>query len=390
VTLERARPVGSALLYEGYALYPYRASSLKNRKRFDFGVLVPRGCAGAEGDTSSMRTECLVRTPSETASVDVTVRFLHLVERAEAGEAPWHEAVEREVTWEGVSLHEVSEAPASRAFSFDGSVETTGSSGSSRRRSEEVHGSLWAGVERDGPSFSRLSVEIRNETPEPAVSRPREREAILLASLVSTHTVLCVRGGEFVSLLDPPDDARGAAERCRNVGTWPVLVGDPWERDTVLSSPIILYDHPRIAPESAGDLFDATEIDEILTLRVLTLTDEEKRQVAGGDPRVRALLARVEGLDESALARLHGALRRKEQRTLRQGDHVRLKPQRRADLFDIALTGKAATVVSVEQDFEGRAYVTVTVDDDPGADLGVNGQPGHRFFFHPEEVELLQ
>jgi hydrogenase maturation protease len=167
-----------------------------------------------------------------------------------------------------------------------------------------------------------------------------------------------------------------------------VLGGEPWERDKVLSSPIILYDHPRVAPESQGDLFDATEIDEILTLRTQTLTDEERREASEGDPRVKALLDRTASVTQGAASRLHGALRRGPA-TFCAGERVRLAPRRRADVMDIALAGRLATVVSVEQDFEGRTYLAVTVDDDPGADLGVGGQPGHRFFFHDDEVERV-
>ena len=133
-----------------------------------------------------------------------------------------------------------------------------------------------------------------------------------------------------------------------------------------------------MAPESPGDFFDGTEIDEMLALRIQTLTDAEKRQMAAGDPRTRALLDRVEGLTGPGLARLHGAVR-----DPRPGDRVRLRPSGRADAFDLLLAGKAATVASVETDFEGRSYVTVTVDDDPGRDPGAIGMPGHRFFFRP-------
>jgi hydrogenase maturation protease len=118
-----------------------------------------------------------------------------------------------------------------------------------------------------------------------------------------------VRGGAFVSLLDPPEPWGEAAAGCRNVGTWPVLVGEEGQTDLMLSSPIILYDYPQVAPESPGDLFDGTEIDEILTLRILTLTDEEKRTMAAVDERAQALLARTEGLGGEQLLRLHGAVR---------------------------------------------------------------------------------
>jgi hypothetical protein len=74
---------------------------------------------------------------------------------------------------------------------------------------------------------------------------------------------------------------------------------------------------------------------------------------------------------------------------IRAGDHVRLRPRGRADILDLALRDRAATVASIEQDLDGQAYIAVTVDDDPGKDLGELRQPGHRFFFRPEEVEPL-
>src|SRR5207248_1108733 len=135
------------------------------------------------------------------------------------------------------------------------------------------------------------------------------RDNALLRSLISTHTILGVHQGEFVSLLDPPDQWRDAAAGCRNVGTWPVLVGAEGARDTLLSSPIILYDYPQIAPESPGDLFDGTEIDEILALRIMTMTDEEKREMRNSDERARKLLERTEGLPLEHLMKLHGTLR---------------------------------------------------------------------------------
>src|SRR6185312_9168635 len=120
------------------------------------------------------------------------------------------------------------------------------------------------------------------------------RSEVLRTSLVATHSVLGVRGGSFVSLLDPPAWAAGAAKNCRNVHTFPVLAGDPDGQDVMLSSPILMYDHPQISPESPGDLFDATEIDEILSLRTLALTDEEKREARATDPHAAAIIDRMD------------------------------------------------------------------------------------------------
>jgi hydrogenase maturation protease len=135
------------------------------------------------------------------------------------------------------------------------------------------------------------------------------RDEALMRSLVSTHTILEVDRGEFVSLLDPPEAERALAAGCQNIGAWPVLVGEIGQKDTILSSPIILYDYPQVAPESPGDLFDSTEIDEILILRILTLTDAEKQAAAAVDERVRALLYRNESLAMDQLRGLHGAVR---------------------------------------------------------------------------------
>ena len=128
-------------------------------------------------------------------------------------------------------------------------------------------------------------------------------------SLLSMHTILGVRDGEFVSLTDPPEQWRSYAAGCKNVGAWPVLIGAGTEHDTMLSSPIIVSDYPQLAPESPGDLFDSTEIDEILTLRIMTLTDDEKSEAAGVDERVKKLLARTESLARDQLMNLHGTVR---------------------------------------------------------------------------------
>jgi hypothetical protein len=169
------------------------------------------------------------------------------------------------------------------------------------------------------------------------------------------------------------------------------LAGKAGTTNQLLASPIILYDYPRVAPESRADSCDATEIDEILLLRVLTLSDAEKRELRTGDPRARAILARAEALSQGELLRLHGRLEEPRARTpsFVVGERVRLCPKARADIFDLALAGRVATVRSVTRDFEDRVYLSVTVDDDPGADLGALGLPGHRFFFSPDEVERL-
>ncbi len=173
-----------------------------------------------------------------------------------------------------------------------------------------------------------------------------------------------------------------------------------------------------MAPESPGDLFDGAEIDEILSLRILTLTDDEKSAMRRSDDRARTILERTEALPPEHFMKLHGALRGLRPRNgggvmnewewqlledktpldslrvggveLRAGDTVRLRPRAGGDVFDLALAGKTAMIESIEQDYEGKAHLAVVLDDDPGRDLGMLRQPGHRFFFAPEEVEPVQ
>lgn len=335
----------NAVLYEGCVLYPYRPS-VKNRQRWTFGGLYPDAwCQAHPGsDASANQTECLLRGGPGTA-LTVTVRFLHLTERRVGRFDPpldgwpvdqpppyqpvesldvegrvchaWQEAEERRLDLAGLSLEQLLRGPCRREVVFGGRTwREPLRQGDGRvpgvldRCQQTVTGSVEvaaAPAAPDLPDVFRLTVRVANRTALDGAAPGRD--AALLRSLVSTHVILGVREGAFVSLVDPPDSCRAAAAACKNVGTWPVLVGEPGDTDTVLSSPIILYDYPQVAPESPGDLFDGSEIDEILTLRILTLTDEEKRAAAGLDGRVRDLLARTEALARGELARLHGAWR---------------------------------------------------------------------------------
>jgi hypothetical protein len=123
------------------------------------------------------------------------------------------------------------------------------------------------------------------------------------------------------------------------------------------------------------------------------------------DGHVRELLERTHGLSDERLQGLHGRFslgpNREESNSKRDsvsvagesvgpGDQVRLRPRGRADAMDVILDGLIATIQTIEQDVEGGLFVTVTINDDPGQDLGASGQPGHRFFFRGNEIELIQ
>ena len=233
----------------------------------------------------------------------------------------WQEAIEREVRLPAISIGTKAESDEQR-FSFpydetrellvdDDSGETVGVI---RRKQQAIEGVIdiktaeIRGSAEINESPLKVTVKISNSTRFEDASE-RSRDEALMRSFVSTHTILQVEKGEFISLLDPPEPFRDAASECRNVGTYPVLVGEEGTRDCMLSSPIILYDYPQIAPESAGNLYDGTEIDEILTLRIMTLTEEEKREMRGADDRARQILERTETLPMEQLMKMHGAMK---------------------------------------------------------------------------------
>lgn len=383
----RARAVADAVLFEGYALYPYRASSVKNQRRWLFGTLLPRDVAAAQGEPSRLCCTCLLE--GEEAEVNVLVRFLRFEARASGS---WEEAAAEEVRVGPLRAGEIAAAPRRSAIALAGGS-AVGEDGVARSRAA-VAGEITIAAERVAEGILALTASVENVT---EVAPGTSAEAARRSAMGAAHAIFAVKGGAFVSLVDPPHCLRAAAERVENRGAWPVLAGAPGDRDLVLCSPIILPDHPAVAPESAGDLFDATEMDEMLTLRILTMTEEEKREAAAGDARVRALLDRTHGLGPEAIARMHGAVRRfgpaRRARVggvdLGPGDRVRLRPRGRSDILDLALEGQEATIASVEQDYEDRTFFTVTVDADPGRDLGARGMPGHRFFFRPDEIEPL-
>jgi hypothetical protein len=432
--------IAAAVLYEGYVLWPYRRSAQKNQKRWTFGGVYPRAFSETAGtnDPWLMQTQCLVI--GEKPAVEVKVRFLQVVERRVAalreestdaerlefvdelrvgGERylAWEEAAEREVVVSGLGFTDL-ETPRRAAISIPAGVEEEPLAD----EGGEVVGTLvrsWLSLEgvveveaepvREG--LFRLTVKITNTAP----WEGQDRDETLRQTFVSTHTILRVEDGEFVSLMDPPEEMKRLAEECQNKKSWPVLAGEEDDKRIVLSSPIILYDYPKIAPESPGDLFDGGEIDQLLTLSILSLTDEEKEEARATDPRAREILDRSESLTEEDLMGLHGVMRGSAMPRepvdpfeveglyqpapssvtvggveVRGGSRVRLWPRAGRDIFDIALSGKTAVVEKIEQDFEDRILLAVSVEDDPGREMVDMPVLGHRFFFSPDEVEPLE
>jgi len=334
MNFEQVKEIANAVLYEGYLLYPYRQSALKNRTRWTFGAVYPREYSEANGGTDpwTMHTECLIEGQTDDVSLNITVRFLHLLVRTEVrpetakGEhveeivsewglasrfvdEPLHEGMEREVGVENLSLRDLLTSPRRVAIEFPATrtVETNEAKTEVIREQQALVGTFIVSAEAIDTNIFKLSVEIENTTPETDAVTSR-RDAILFQSFVSTHTILQMRQGSFISLLEPPEALQAFVSACQNIRTWPVLVGNQGEREVMLSSPIILYDYPQIAPESPGALFDGGEIDEILSLRIMTLSDEEKEQMRQ-DERTREILERTEALTPEQFMKMHGVLR---------------------------------------------------------------------------------
>lgn len=449
-----AREVADAVLYEGYLLYPYRADSRKNQSRWQFGVLGPPGAAEAGvGEDPRLAAQCLLHA-SAHSTVSVTLRFLHLQRRhvqkwdgtaftdvAELREGTrswlsWDEAVEQQFDTGALALR-----ATRKVVEVDGAREVEplhNTAGELIGQITRVRAPLRAEVEltctERGGGLWRLGVQVRNTD---TGDRPTKDTAIT-RSLIGAHLLLSCAGAEFVSLLEPPPEAEAAAAACERHRCFPVLAGHPEEKTIMLVSPIILYDYPEVAGESKGALFDSTEIDEILTLRILTLTEEEKAQARATDPLAAQIIDRCDTMTPQELQELHGILRNPHLDepfgsspggltdsdlaaipTFTDGDEakpwwdpasdnavhpdtaevlikgvrvskgslVRVHPVRSADAQDLFFAGKTARVAQVQSDVDGNTHVGVVLVDDPAADL--HDWYGRYLYFGPEELEPL-
>jgi hypothetical protein len=445
-----ARLVADTVLYEGYVLYPYRASAQKNQLRWQFGVLAPPGYARSAGSERwSMRSEVII-DPRDQPRLTVRIRCLQLqhrevesstdgggsyrpvdsIEIDGATIGAWDEAMDREIDIDVLELLPVDDETRVRSFTLPAGddVEVLRDHrgtivGRATRRREEVGGLVRVSTSCAADDSPLLKVTVTVENTTQWDSSSADRDTAMRRSLVAVHTLLAVDGGSFVSLLEPTPFAEDVVAGCVNDGTFPVLIGSTTTNDVMLSSPIILYDFPAVAPESVGDFCDATEIDEILALRVMTLTDDEKSEARGTDRRAAAIIDRCDDMPAEIWTRLHGAVR--SLRPIDSGDEpevprpvpwwdpgqdssfdpfsdtmrisgvevgsgtrVRLKPSRRADAHDLFYAGKLATVKGIFNDVDGAQHVAVAIDDDPAADM-LEWQ-GRFLYFHPDEIEVLE
>ncbi|WP_018330642.1 hypothetical protein [Actinomycetospora chiangmaiensis] len=435
--LDDVAGIADAVLFEGYLLYPYRASARKNALRWQFGVLLPAG-AGA-GEPSASRTECLVE-PRPGARLSLRLRFLHRqrrtvldpagvpCERLDVDGAPhfgWDEGVPRQVDAE-IGFDELAGGPVTVAVAVPAARSGTpihDGAGTVRgayvRETDPLVGRVVVGVDAPpGPyGAMRLRLDVVNDA---WVAGDGGRERALDRAFIAAHTVLALDRGTFVSSTDPPEWAAPAVAACVNEHSWPVLAGPPGCTSLLLATPIILADHPQLARESPTDLFDGTENDEILTLRTAALTDAEKREARATDPRAADLLDAIEAMGPAMVERLHGVIRRDGRAPddiptlavpdapwwdpgadasvdpasdavlvgdveVRAGSTVVLWPRAGGDAQDLFLRGRRGTVQAVLHDVDGLVHVAVSLDDDP-TDL----QTAHgRFrYFAPDELAV--
>jgi hypothetical protein len=354
-----------SLLYEGYALYPYTPGATKNATPTPFGIVYPPAYAGQlESTFDHLDLQCVV----EGDDPRLTAEVLFLLPSGE---------------------RHVAEA---QRIEGEGEFEIGGISVRTRLKESDP-------LSRGDSNRRRVSFRVENRT---EVPEGLERGEALRHSLISTHPVLRVEGGRFISQLDAP---------CESVNTWPVLASP--EDDVMLGAAIILPDHPQIAPESRGNLFDNTEIEEALVLHVQALSDEERAEIEQQDPAVREMIERASAVTPEELLKLHGRVELRDPVTrqppqpsadvrdptrglpevevdgviFRRGGHVVVRPGLDADLQARMLEGRTVTVERIFRDYDGRVHLGVSVDQ-PGQEI--MRETGRFLWFFPPEVEVLQ
>ena len=370
-----------SLLYEGYALYPYTPGATKNATPTPFGIVYPPAYAATlESTFDHLELRCVLEAPADSV-LRAEVRFLMA-----GGER--HQATPRRLELAGAMLGALAVAPIEKQAGVEtdtGAPLVVGLSLSARELGDGAH---------------EVALRVANRT---LVSSGLDRAGAIARSLLSTHPILRVAGGRFISVLE---------RACESVNTFPVLASA--QDDAVVGAAIVLPDHPQIAPESRGDLFDCSEIEEALLLHVQALSDGEREEIERQDPAVREMIARAATATPRDIARLHGRLTLRDpqtdeppteppglvdprageevvdvaQRRFRRGGTVLIRPPAGADLHARMLDGRTATIERIFTDYDGRVHLGVTIDDDPGQEL--MRETGRYLFFFVEEVEVIQ
>jgi len=370
-----------SLLWEGYALYPYTPTATKNATPTPFGIVYPPVYAAALASTyDHLELRCVLEA-SPDAVLGAEVRFL-----APGGQR--HTAVERRLELTGAMVGALAHVPARKPASVSCGGEGAPLSVEMTLETREL-----------GEREYEVILRVANGT---LVSSGLDRAGALGRSLLSTHPIVRVQGGRFLSPLERP---------CQSVNTFPVLASPA--DDVVLGAAIVLPDHPEIAPESHGGLFDSTEIEEALLLHVQVLSDAERAEIEQQDPAVREMIARAAAATPEEIVALHGRVTVRDPHTteppseppglvdprageeaaevdgvtFRRGSAVVIRPRPDADLHARMLDGRRATIERIFTDYDGRTHLGVTIDDDPGQEL--MRETGRYLFFFAEEVEVM-
>ena len=370
-----------SLLWEGYALYPYTPTATKNATPTPFGIVYPPVYAGTLASTyDHLELRCVLEAPGD-ALLSAEVRFL-----APGGDR--HQAAERRLGVPGAMVGALASVPARKRASVECGGENPPLAVELTLEASEL-----------GHGEYEVTLRVANGT---LVSSGLDRAGALSRSLLSTHPIVRVQGGRFLSPLERP---------CRSINTFPVLASPA--DDAVLGAAIVLPDHPEIAPESRGGLFDSTEIEEALLLHVQVLSDAEREEIEQHDPAVREMIARAAAATPEEIVALHGRVTVRDPHTteppseppglvdprageeaaevdgvtFRRGAGVIIRPGPDADLHARMLDGRAATIERIFTDYDGRTHLGVTIDDDPGQEL--MRETGRYLFFFAEEVEVM-
>ncbi len=424
---ETAERLADSLLFEGYALYPYTAGAVKNATPTPFGIVYPPAYAAQRTTTfDHVQIECVALTRA-AARVEVATVFLQ-------ASGSRHAAVRRRVEL-AATVAELVSAPRSVSFAFEPEAELGVTTGERLEAGGEVVGGrLVVSADPLEDGSYRIRARAENETPLPhAVAGEMDRAAALRCSLLSTHVLIGIAGGSeagrFVSPLENDGEVGARVQACENVNSWPVLAAA--DDSAVLGAAILLPDHPRIAAQSNANMFDNTEIEEALTLHVQVLSDAERAEIeAAGDPAVTEMIERVEATTPEELLSMHGVMgptapERSEPdfpewrepgvaadpgaersqpptgfdpadvpgersvvvagRRFERGGKVVLRPGTDGDPYDKMLDGQPATIRRIYLDYDGRAYLGVTVDADPMSEILRDA--GRYLFFFADEVE---
>lgn len=373
-----------SLVFEGYALYPYTPGSTKNATPTPFGILYPPAYARTLATAfDHLELRCELHAPPD-AVLAAEVRFL-------SPEGERHRAQAQRVDQPGGMLGALTHGPMAKQVLVpckDGPGLTVGLCLSAR-------------VIDSGSDRHEVTLMVENRTAMHRVGH-LDRAGALAFSLLSTHPILRVSGGRFISPFERAYDS---------VNTFPVLA-TPAD-DVIIGATIMLPDHPQIAPESRGSLFDGTEIEEALLLHLQALSDGERAEIAGQDPALRAALARAATATPADLAALHGRVSLRDRQTdeppteppglsdpsvgeqsvevggrsFARGSRVRLRPGVDADLQARMLEGRTATIERIMTAYDGCIHLGVTIDGDPGQAL--MRESGRLLYFFPPEVEVI-